>query len=55
MADPGEGPGGAPAPPLFLDQTEARSAEIFFFLDRAPRPYPRENDLPHSLLPYLRI
>ena len=31
VVDPGEGPGG-PAPQLFLDQTEARRAEIFFFL-----------------------
>ena len=38
MADPGEGPGW-PAPPLLLDQTEARWAEKFFF--RAPPP-------PHS-------
>ena len=30
VADTGEGPGG-PAPQLFLDQTEARPAEIFFF------------------------
>ena len=33
VVDPGEGPGG-PAPQLFLDQTEARRAEIFFFADR---------------------
>ena len=30
VADPGEGPWGpAPPPPLSLDQTEARKAEIF--------------------------
>ena len=35
VGDPGEGPGG-PAPQLFLDQTEARTAEFFFsfFADR---------------------
>ena len=33
VADPREGP--APPPPLFLDQTEARRAEIFF-LETAP-------------------
>ena len=37
MADPGEGPGG-PAPPLFLDQTEARGAEKKCFGDRPPPP-----------------
>ena len=32
MADPGEGPGGPdPPPPLFLDQTEARRVEKYFF------------------------
>ena len=36
-ADPGERPGGGGAPPLVLDQIEAR----LFFLDRAPPPYPR--------------
>ena len=35
MADPGEGPGG-PCPPLFLDQTETRRAEKYFFGDRPP-------------------
>ena len=34
----GEGPGGAP--PLFLDQTEGRRAENFFFWDRPPPPTP---------------
>ena len=29
MVDPGEGSGG-PTPPLFLDHTEVRRAEIFF-------------------------
>ena len=27
VADPGEGPGGGGAPPIFLDQTEARRSE----------------------------
>ena len=31
VADPGEGSGGLSPPPLFLDQTEVRTAEIFFF------------------------
>ena len=35
VMDPGEGPGG-PAPPIFLDQTEAQRAQIFFFWDRPP-------------------
>ena len=35
MADPGEEPGG-PGPPLFLDQTETRRAEKYFFGDRPP-------------------
>ena len=41
VADPGEGPGGARPPPLFLDQTEARRAEKIFW--GAPGP------------PYLRV
>ena len=36
MADPGEGPGGPAPPPLFLDQTETRGAEKYFFGDRPP-------------------
>ena len=36
MKDPGEGRGGHGSP-LFLDQTEARGAEKFFFGDQAPR------------------
>ena len=32
VADPGEGPRGAHPLPLFLDQTEAQRAEIFFVL-----------------------
>ena len=40
MADLGKGPGG-PAPPLFLDQTEARRAEKVFLGDRPPPPYLR--------------
>ena len=40
MADPGEGP--APPPPLFLDQTEARRAEKYFFGDQlTPLPHIR--------------
>ena len=31
MADPGEGPGRPPLPPLFLDQTEARRAGKIFW------------------------
>ena len=43
VADPGEGPGsGWPPPPhprrLFLDQTEARRAEKFFFETGSPSP-----------------
>ena len=46
VADPGEGSGGPNPPPLFLDQTEVRTAEIFFlgggrnffFWDRPPPP-----------------
>ena len=36
VADLGEGPGGGAAPQLFLDQTEARTAQFFFsfFADR---------------------
>ena len=37
MADPGEGP----APPLFLDQSEARRAEKNFFKTSHPPPSPR--------------
>ena len=36
VADPGEGPRGAHPLPLFLDQTEAQRAEIFFVLDPPP-------------------
>ena len=40
VADPGEGHG-EPAPPLFLDQTETRSAkQIFEGLDDPPPPPP---------------
>ena len=38
MADLEEGPGGARAPALFLDQTEARRAEKMFF-ETAPPPH----------------
>ena len=34
VVDPGQGPG-KPAPPLFLDQTEAWRAEKKFFLDHS--------------------
>ena len=37
MTDPGEP--GSPTP-LFLDQSEARRDEKFFFADRAPPPTP---------------
>ena len=37
VADPGEGP----APPLFLDQSEARRAEKNFFKTSHPPPSPR--------------
>ena len=36
--DPGEGPRGGRASPLFLDQNEARRAEKNFFCDRPPPP-----------------
>ena len=39
MVDPGEGPGRAEAP-LFLDQTEARRAEIKFMLTAVSPPPP---------------
>ena len=45
VADPGKGPG-APPPPLFLDQTEARSAEKIFWGDRAPLPLSKGLDRP---------
>ena len=35
VVDPGKGPG-EPAPPLFLDQTEAWRAEKKLFLDHPP-------------------
>ena len=38
MADPREGPRGARASPLFLDQTEGRRAEKHFLGDRPPPP-----------------
>ena len=46
MADPGEGPGGARGPPLFLDQTEARGAEKDFF---KPPPPPLSEGLDQPL------
>ena len=44
VADPGEGPGGAglPSPPLFLDQTEARSPEKIYLGDHPPPSYLRD-------------
>ena len=50
VADPGEGHGDLPPPPLFLDQTEARRAEKNFFGD--PPPYLRVwmTPLPPSFL-----
>ena len=36
VVDPGEGPGGAPPLPLFLDQTEAVRIEKKIFLETAP-------------------
>ena len=47
VADPGEGPGGPPPPPLILDQTEPQRAEKLFWethplskgLDDFPPPY----------------
>ena len=52
VADPGEGPGGAPPPPLpplFLDESEVRRAEKNFFLDIVPPPRPPPP------LPYLKV
>ena len=59
VADPGEGPGGAPAPPLFLDQTEARRAEKNFGGDRSSpglddrQPHPPPPPLSQGLDPAL--
>ena len=39
VADPGEGPRGPTPLPLFLDQTEARRAEIFFCFRPPPPPF----------------
>ena len=36
VVDSGEGPEGAPVPPFFLDQTEARRAEKTFSYTRPP-------------------
>ena len=43
VTDPREGPGGGggAGPSLFLDQTEARRSEKFFFRDRLPPSYLR--------------
>ena len=40
VSDPGEGPGWPPLPPrrLFLDQTDARRVEKFFFETGSPSP-----------------
>ena len=43
----GRGPGG-PGHPLFLDQTETRRAEKFFFGDRLPPPLSKGLDDPDS-------
>ena len=54
VADPGAGPGsGLPPHPrrLFLDQTEARRAEKFFFRDRVPLP-PLSQELGSISLPH---
>jgi len=40
VVDPGEGPG-RPGTPLFLDRSEARKAEQFFFWRLSPLPYLR--------------
>ena len=60
VANPGEGsrgPNPSPPPPLLLDQTEARRAEINFFGDQAPpylrvwmtAPFPRPPNLSEGL------
>ena len=51
VADPGEGPRGAHPLPLFLDQTEAQRAEIFFVLIPPP-PSRGQGD---RALPYLKV
>ena len=52
MADPGEGPGG-PAPPYFLDQTEARRAEKFFSENQASPLFKGLDDHPSPTSPPL--
>ena len=53
MADPGAGPGGGGAlPPLFLDQTEARRGEKYFF-ETAPPPSLCEGKLEPKCVPQL--
>ena len=49
MADPGEGPGGAGSPTLFLDQNEARRTEKKNWGDQAP-PFSKSLDDRASLL-----
>ena len=46
------GPGGPTPLPLFLDQTEARRAEIFFVLDPPP---PLSRGQGDRALPYLKV
>ena len=57
MADPGDGPGLPPPPPLFLEQTEAQGAEKNFWrqgsplttqglVDRVPNPPPPRHPPP---------
>ena len=45
VVDPGKGPG-KPAPPLFLDQTEAWRAEKKFFLDHSSPLFQGLDDCP---------
>lgn len=40
---------GRPAPPLFLDRSEARKAEQFFFRDCSPPPHPCSQGLDTTL------
>ena len=56
VVDPGEGPGGAGLPPVFLNQTEARRADEFFFLRPAlPPPYLRVWMTAPPSPPYLTV
>ena len=53
VVDPGQGPG-KPAPPLFLDQTEAWRAEKKFFLDHSSPLFQGLDDRPPPPL-YLKV